>query len=617
MLTIQIRHRNGPDQTRQFHGTEIVIGRRKDAPVDLDLSPDVTVSRPHARLWYDCSTWWVEDLGSRYGTLLQGIPVASPTPLSPGDALKLGDTVLRVQFTEAGTLHPPGMVESRVAVAETELPSAISEDQGLRLWTQVATISAYSTGQTMLNGFLQVLISAFPQAERATILTREGRELVSRASSPPGPSRFSFTLAQRALAEEQAFRWVRAQSPAYAESLTGVMTALCAPMLKKMRVVGVLHVDATTPGVTFSDDDLQRLALLANTLGATIEESDAQTFDRLPSAFLSYADDESERPFAQRLAADLRRRSVKVVTHESVDAGADRRDHLKVAIKSTDAFVLILSPLAIASEQIAWELRRARRAQRPIFPLVYDRFDVPAELQQFKMLYVDADNYRPGLADLVERLHLVPRSVDSSPEEAEPMRILFLAANPVSTTRLRLDEEVRTIDERLRSAEFRARFRLVSHWAVRSSDLSGYLLRYKPHIVHFSGHGCDGGEIVLEDRTGSIQPISPDALGRLFRVLRDNVRCVVLNACYSAVQAEAIAREIDCVVGMSQSIGDDAAIGFASGFYQALGYGRSVQTAFDLGCNEIDLAGIGEEATPRILARPGVDAADVTFDSED
>jgi hypothetical protein len=198
-------------------------------------------------------------------------------------------------------------------------------------------------------------------------------------------------------------------------------------------------------------------------------------------------------------------------------------------------------------------------------------------------------------------------------EEVGPMRILFLAANPVDTNPLRLSEEVRTIDERLRSAEFRDRFELIQYWAVRPTDLSECLLRHTPHIVHFSGHGSKRGEIILEDVTGKAKPVSPEALGRLFRVLKDNVRCVVLNACMSAKQAQAIAQEVDCVVGMSRAIGDEAAIRFAGGFYRALGYGRSVQTAFDLGCNEIDLTGLGEEATPKLLVRPGVDTTGLIF----
>jgi len=182
------------------------------------------------------------------------------------------------------------------------------------------------------------------------------------------------------------------------------------------------------------------------------------------------------------------------------------------------------------------------------------------------------------------------------------IKILFLGANPSNTTRLRLDQEIRAIDEALRQSEFRDRFDIEQQWAVRVADLQGHLLRHKPGIVHFSGHGSASSEIVLEDSTGNSQPVPAHALSALFSVLKDNIRCVVLNACYSEEQARAIAEHIDCVIGMSQAVGDLAAINFATAFYQALGFGRDVQTAFDLGCLQIELAGLDEANTPRLLA---------------
>jgi hypothetical protein len=137
-------------------------------------------------------------------------------------------------------------------------------------------------------------------------------------------------------------------------------------------------------------------------------------------------------------------------------------------------------------------------------------------------------------------------------------------------------------------------------------DLQECLLRFKPHIVHFSGHGSEEGEIYLQDSSGLSKPVSEKSLGKLFAVLKDNIRCVVLNACYSRTQADAIAAHIDAVVGMSTAIGDQAAISFSAAFYQALAYGRDLQTAFDLGTIQIDLEAIPEEETPQLIA-PRVD----------
>jgi len=83
---------------------------------------------------------------------------------------------------------------------------------------------------------------------------------------------------------------------------------------------------------------------------------------------------------------------------------------------------------------------------------------------------------------------------------------------------------------------------------------------------------------------------------------------VVLNACFSRDQAEAIVEVIDCAIGMKQEIGDEAAIAFAASFYSAVGYGRSVEDAFEQAKVALLLKGIPEEDTPTLLVRAGVDA---------
>jgi hypothetical protein len=77
-----------------------------------------------------------------------------------------------------------------------------------------------------------------------------------------------------------------------------------------------------------------------------------------------------------------------------------------------------------------------------------------------------------------------------------------------------------------------------------------------------------------------------------------NVECVVINACYSEVQAEAIVKHIPYVIGMDKAIGDKASIEFAVGFYTALGAGESIEFAYEFGCNAVELAGSREHLTP-------------------
>jgi CHAT domain len=182
-------------------------------------------------------------------------------------------------------------------------------------------------------------------------------------------------------------------------------------------------------------------------------------------------------------------------------------------------------------------------------------------------------------------------------------KILILLANPNNTDKLRLDQEVRGIQESLQRSKNREKFEIITEWAVQIDDLRRALLNYQPAIVHFSGHGSQGQGLVLENNLGQMQIVSTESLARLFKLFQNHVECVLLNACYSEDQAEAIHQYIDYVIGMNQAIGDKAAIEFAVGFYDALGAGKTYEDCFEVGCTSIDLKGIPESQTPAIKAR--------------
>ena len=182
-------------------------------------------------------------------------------------------------------------------------------------------------------------------------------------------------------------------------------------------------------------------------------------------------------------------------------------------------------------------------------------------------------------------------------------KILILTANPKNSDKLRLDEEVREIQEGLQRSRSRDQFEIISKWAVRPDDLRRALLDHEPQIVHFSGHGAGEKGLILENNAGQMKRVSGPSLARLFKLFKDKVECVLLNACYSEVQAAAIHQHVDCVIGMNQSIGDAAAIEFAVGFYDGLGAGRPYSDAFEFGVSAIDLEGISETATPQLKQR--------------
>jgi hypothetical protein len=214
--------------------------------------------------------------------------------------------------------------------------------------------------------------------------------------------------------------------------------------------------------------------------------------------------------------------------------------------------------------------------------------------------------------------------------------ILFLTANPLGTDRLALDREARAIQVELERSGYRDRFELVTRWAVEPIDLLRELRTLRPTVVHFSGHGqkaaattrSDGpAQQYMDDGTG--QPIQAAAGGLYFQAADgrarlvpasaieqtfgaagSSVRLVVLNACYSAAQAEALLAHVDCVVGMSGAIRDDAARFFAVGFYGGIAEQESVAGAFKQACAAISLEGLRNGEQPQLIkVREGIDAS--------
>jgi hypothetical protein len=181
--------------------------------------------------------------------------------------------------------------------------------------------------------------------------------------------------------------------------------------------------------------------------------------------------------------------------------------------------------------------------------------------------------------------------------------ILFLSANPSSTSRLRLDEEMREIQDGLRRGEHRDSFDLQSRVAVRPRDIRRALLDTAPSIIHFSGHGSGEEGLVFEDETGNAQLVNTDALSSLFELFADQIECLVLNACYSEVQAEAIVEHIPFVIGMNAAIGDRAAIEFSTSFYDAIVAGKPIDFAYKLGRSAIQMAGVQGHLIPVLKSK--------------
>jgi hypothetical protein len=196
------------------------------------------------------------------------------------------------------------------------------------------------------------------------------------------------------------------------------------------------------------------------------------------------------------------------------------------------------------------------------------------------------------------------------------VKILFLAANPSEAAWLSTGREAAQIQARLRSSDFRDEFEVHQHHALTARELGPVLMQVRPDVVHFSGHGTPAGRLIFEGPDPMGSEVNERALTELFRIVADDTRLVILNACYSDAQANLIARYIDAVIGMSSEFDDDAAVEFASALYEALGNGASLRKAFDYAINQLTFTDFPDEDKPQLISREGISAEDIRLAGE-
>jgi pSer/pThr/pTyr-binding forkhead associated (FHA) protein len=149
MVLISYTYPPNPPRTFMTEAREITLGRfTPNQQVDLDLNPDLQVSHLHARIVEDDGSYWIEDLGSRNGTWVNGERIAEKTPITTDDALMIGQTTLALEAKTADLLeeHPTldptdphyqeGIFASRLLAAESPsvlmLPVAVQSSMGRR-----------------------------------------------------------------------------------------------------------------------------------------------------------------------------------------------------------------------------------------------------------------------------------------------------------------------------------------------------------------------------------------------------------------------------------------------------------------------------------------------------
>lgn len=286
----------GKKSFKDFETSQVIIGRPIEAvTIDLDLTPDTMVSRPHARIWIEYGHYWIEDLNSTRGTRVNGEEIRGKgrQRLHARDAVAIGETTLRVdvpveQEDSVKTL-PPEEPESELVkgitqsldAAEPAFPQAEADtdtDQRLALFYELPLRFGE---ETRLDALLQLIIErvvdVIPGARRGTLLVKDRPtgELLWKASLPADNPSVSITLAKRAMRRREAFIWSRSAPPVEddkdaAEKVPSsafehnIESAIYAPLLWKGEPLGVMCVDNCETCDSFRTDDLRLLRAFAH-----------------------------------------------------------------------------------------------------------------------------------------------------------------------------------------------------------------------------------------------------------------------------------------------------------------------------------------------------------------
>jgi CHAT domain len=193
------------------------------------------------------------------------------------------------------------------------------------------------------------------------------------------------------------------------------------------------------------------------------------------------------------------------------------------------------------------------------------------------------------------------------------LKVLYLTANPDQTHSLRVDAEVRQVQDAIRGSAYRDKISLEYRPAADLDSLIEGLNDHRPGIVHFSGHGYEGGIAVDTPNPANppVETVSFDLLARAVSATDAPPEIIVLNACKSAGAQKAFLPPAKIVVVMRDSVSDLAATAFAAKFYAAIAGGQSVRSAFAQGKVAIERVSLNEAQTPELLVAQGVNPAKI------
>ena len=296
MPEIAIQTAGGTRERYPLAKERVTIGRSRESDIFL---PDQWLSRHHAAIEQRTDGFWVGDLRSKNGTLLNGEPVRDWRRLRPGDVITLGEHTLTFcaealaeeeeerepEGTRVFSVRELSAISTRPAIDPAELQR---QNRVLQILSKAASeLVVHRPLAELFDVVLGLLLEAVG-AERGAILLLEGSPPLpaikaSRSRRGDTLTRVSRSIARRAIEERVSLLLPNVLEDVRFKSedsilASGIRTAMCAPLWftatgKEARdaVIGLVYVDSLQHAHAFTEDDLRVLTALANVAAAKIE----------------------------------------------------------------------------------------------------------------------------------------------------------------------------------------------------------------------------------------------------------------------------------------------------------------------------------------------------------
>ena len=265
----------------------VTIGRAEDQSICI---PHKSLSRSHARIEPEGERYVVVDLGSKNGTLVNGVRVQR-REVGHGDTLTLGDLDLLFRTERASS--PDGLrplatrAMLRTPLGKQGRPgdeAAHATSRRLRILIEVAKLLPLSDDVDALLGRILDLCFQILDVDRgALLLVDEGGRLEERMvkMAPGVPDErpiYSRTIVDYVLHQSVAALFADAARDAridIAESVVAqsIRASMCAPLRPREDLIGVLYVDNLHAASPFTEDDLELFAAFASQAAVALENA--------------------------------------------------------------------------------------------------------------------------------------------------------------------------------------------------------------------------------------------------------------------------------------------------------------------------------------------------------